>query len=85
MRRMTIGLMIALGLLIPGIRAVSAVQERPTPTVDYQVRPGDTLWGIVGAIDSEGDRRALVHELIELNELQSPALTPGQTLQIPRR
>lgn len=85
MRRMMIGLMIALGLLIPGIRAVSAVQERPPPTVDYQVRLGDTLWGIVGAIDSEGDRRALVHELIELNELQSPALTPGQTLQIPRR
>ena len=85
MRRMLIGLMIAVGILIPGIRAVSAVQDGPAPSLRYQVEPGDTLWGIAGTIDPGRDRRAAVHEIIELNELRDPVLFPGQTLQIPRR
>ena len=81
-RIVTAGFLTA-GMLIPGAHAVSALQERPAPTVTYVVAPGDTLWRIAGDVDAVRDRRAVVDELIELNDLTSMTLLPGQTLQIP--
>ena len=76
-------LLLATGILIPGIRAVSALQEGPPPTVPYVVRPGDTLWEIAGTLDAERDIRAVIDDLMELNDLRSPSLWPGQQLRLP--
>lgn len=47
------------------------------------VRPGDTLWSIASAVEGDGDVRALVDEIQELNDLRGSVLVPGQTLLLP--
>lgn len=85
MRRAVTAAILAIGILVPGIKAVSALQTGPQPTESYVVRVGDTLWEIAGTLPDERDRRAVVADLIELNGLRSPSLVPGQTLKIPAR
>lgn len=83
MRRIWISLALAGALLVPGIKAVNAGQERPSPTVEYVVRSGDTLWKIAGDLRPDEDRRRVVYELLELNELRFPDLIPGQRIILP--
>jgi nucleoid-associated protein YgaU len=47
------------------------------------VEPGDTLWSIATSLDGEGDVRAVIDEIQELNGLESAELVPGQTLRLP--
>ena len=47
------------------------------------VRAGDTLWSIASALDGEGDVRALVDQIQELNGLQGAEIHPGQTWLLP--
>jgi nucleoid-associated protein YgaU len=47
------------------------------------VQPGDTLWSIATSLDGDGDVRAVVDEIQELNGLNGAALVPGQTLLLP--
>jgi len=47
------------------------------------VQPGDTLWSIAGSLGGDGDVRAVVDRLQELNGLDGAPLVPGQTLQLP--
>jgi nucleoid-associated protein YgaU len=47
------------------------------------VEPGDTLWSIATSLGGEGDVRAVIDEIQELNDLESAELTPGQTLRLP--
>lgn len=82
-RRLGAVLLLAGAILVPGIRAVSARQERPSPTMRYVVRPGETLWGIAGRISDSGDTRKAVHLLIELNHLRSPVVLAGQVIRLP--
>lgn len=85
MRRSITAILLAGALLVPGIKAVSAGQQGPSPTVTYAVEPGDTLWAIAGRLSAGEDRRKVVHELIQLNGLASPTLLPGQRIQLPAR
>jgi nucleoid-associated protein YgaU len=47
------------------------------------VQPGDTLWSIASPVAADGDVRAVVAEIRQLNDLSSADLVPGQTLQLP--
>ncbi len=47
------------------------------------VQSGDTLWSIATALDGEGDVRAVVDAIQELNGLDGTALVPGQVLVLP--
>jgi nucleoid-associated protein YgaU len=47
------------------------------------VQPGDTLWSIATSLDGDGDVRAVVDEIQELNGLAGAELVPGQVLQLP--
>ena len=85
MRRLWIASSLAAALLVPGIRAVSADQQRPAPTVEYRVKSGDTLWRIASRVDPDEDRRKVVYRLMELNELSSATLSPGQSILLPAR
>ncbi len=54
------------------------------PTMEINVREGDTLWGIARSHSIEGvSTYDLVEWLYEQNELPSSCLAPGQTLRIP--
>ena len=47
------------------------------------VAPGDTVWNIA-ATHYRGDLRPHVEAILQANRLQTPLLTPGQSLQLPR-
>ena len=47
------------------------------------VEPGDTLWSIASSLEGDGDVRAMIDEIQELNGLESAAIVPGQTLRLP--
>jgi len=47
------------------------------------VQSGDTLWSIASSLDGDGDVRALIDEIQELNGLRGSELRPGQTLLLP--
>lgn len=82
-RRTLTAAFLLLAILIPGIKAVSAIQSKPAPTVVYVVQPGDTLWEIAARVDADRDPRAVVHDLLALNERTSSTLLPGETLRVP--
>lgn len=55
-----------------------------SPYVKVTVRPGETLWSLA-AKSGSGDRRAMVDEIIEVNNLKSPEVVAGQKLYLPTR
>lgn len=60
--------------------SASSTQE----VTSYVVRPGDTLWSYAQESTKPGeDVRETVQELIELNNLDSSAVTVGQRLVVP--
>jgi LysM repeat protein len=72
------------GILAPPQQAQSATG--PVEVVNYTVRPGDTLWSYARNITPEGGNVAnTVQELKKLNNMDSSALQPGQSLLVPAR
>ncbi|MDA8370562.1 MAG: LysM peptidoglycan-binding domain-containing protein [Nocardiopsaceae bacterium] len=55
---------------------------RPESTT-VTVRDGDTLWEIAERVRPDADPRRTVHEIVRINELTDPELTPGQELTLP--
>lgn len=70
---------------VTGATAGSADSAIPTPYIKVSVKPGETLWSIAASITSEGDRRSLVADILEINNLKSPELQAGQKIYIPTR
>lgn len=56
----------------------------PGEVISYTVKPGDTLWSYAASITPQGgDVSQMVDELMELNNLESSALTAGQHIIVP--
>ena len=70
---------------VTGATAGSSETAIPTPYVKVSVKPGDTLWSIAESIAPSGDRRSLVADIVEINNLKSPELQAGQKIYIPTR
>jgi LysM repeat protein len=69
-------------LLATAVHALSSGD--PTPTVDYRVHAGDTLWSIATEITEPGhDIRSTIAMIEGLNGLDGGYLQIGQTLSIP--
>jgi nucleoid-associated protein YgaU len=47
------------------------------------VQGGDTLWSIASSVAGDGDVRAVVDQIQQLNHLDGTELVPGQVLQLP--
>lgn len=58
-----------------------AGEDQPTRVV--MVDDGDTLWGIAAGIAEEGEVRSVMHEIEQLNGLESGMLLTGQELHVP--
>ena len=61
----------------------AATQLRTDHPDTYVVKRGDTLWGIASELATDGDVRATMHEIEQLNALDSVALSAGQKLRVP--
>ena len=80
-----VALAVALGAAFLLAGGAVGTEEAGTPpaTEVVQVAPGDTLWGIASEIAADGDVRAVMSEIEDLNALDSAALTAGQMIRIP--
>lgn len=65
-----------------GSMATGEAGERPVTEV-VVVNEGDTLWGIASTVADEGEVRSMVHEIRELNNLDSSVVALGQKLHVP--
>jgi nucleoid-associated protein YgaU len=68
-----------------GVRVAHAGADARLYTgVSYQVRAGDTVWGIAAAYyDDTVDVREAVYDIRQANGLQHAVLHPGDTLRLP--
>ena len=55
----------------------------PAPTRVVQVGPGDTLWAIAATVAGDGDVRAMIDQIEDLNALDSGMVVAGQRLLVP--
>lgn len=78
-------------LLLSGFAALTGASAGPsesavsTPYIKISVKPGETLWSIADSINSSGDLRGMVADILEINNLKSPELQAGQKIYIPTR
>jgi len=70
---------------VTGASAGSSDTAIPTPYIKISVKPGETLWSIADGVDADGDRRSIVADIVEINNLKSPELQAGQKIYIPTR
>lgn len=55
-------------------------------TVEHTVEEGESLWGIATSLSIDScDTEDVVDRIMELNDLDSSTLTPGQSLTVPTR
>lgn len=69
----------------PAKAADSSAELSLTPTVTVTVQPGESLWAIAGAVAPERDRRDVVADIVQLNNLGDPRVIPGQQLFVPSK
>ena len=77
-------LLISAGSALSGASAGGELQST-SPYIQVTVKPGETLWSIASMIASDGDRRAVVAEIMEVNHLKSPDVAAGQRIFLPTR
>ena len=64
--------------------AGSKVQPaKPDSFITVTVAPGETVWSIAKALNSNGDLRQLVDQIIIANGLQSADVTAGSKIRVP--
>jgi nucleoid-associated protein YgaU len=86
-RRVVAGLSVAIGLSIAAVTATvvqvsgGGLQLAGVSTV--VVQPGDTLWSIALDAAPDEDPRAVVEEIVDLNDLEGVGVAPGQVLELP--
>jgi hypothetical protein len=69
----------------PAKASDSAQDLSVTPTVTVTVQPGESLWAIAGSVAPERDARDVVAEIVQLNNISTGTVQPGQQLFIPTR
>ena len=62
---------------------VANATDTKAEQVHYSVHAGDTLWKIAAELAPNQDPRDFIAELVELNQLTSASVTPGQQLLLP--
>ncbi len=77
--------LVTAGLVIFGFvfGQVASATDSKAEQVYYSVHSGDTLWKIASELAPDQDPRDFISELVELNQITSANLTPGQKLLIP--
>lgn len=67
----------------PAKASDSAEDLAATPTVTVTVQSGESLWGIAASVAPQRDARDVVADIVQLNNLSSGAVFPGQQLFVP--
>jgi LysM repeat protein len=83
--RLAVFIVILLVAIWAGVRVAHAGVDGAIYTgARYQVRSGDTLWGIAARhYGSQADLRRVVFDIRQSNGLQGATVQPGETLRLP--
>src|SRR4051794_27051118 len=74
----------AIGVFVTAAGSVATQHPgTPEPTRIVQVGSGDTLWAIAADLADDGDVRAMMEQIRQLNALDSSVLQAGQRLVVP--
>ena len=74
---------LAVGLFLASGSVATDEPGTPEPTQVVLVGSGDTLWGIASDLADDGDVRAMIDRISELNALDSGMVIAGQRLLVP--
>lgn len=80
-----VGILVVAGIAVASFvsgQAAGAAGERAI-SQHYTVQQGDTLWAIAAELAPNSDPRDYVANLVELNQLTSANVIPGQDLILP--
>jgi LysM repeat protein len=80
---LAIGVVLTAALLLSGRSTATSESGRSVPTEKVLVEPGQTLWGIAAEVADDGDVRAMVDRIEQLNALDDSMLYAGQVLFVP--
>jgi len=80
---LALGVALVAALLLSGRSTATSETGRNVPTEKVTVEPGQTLWGIAAEVADDGDVRAMVDEIEQLNALDDPMVYAGQVLFVP--
>lgn len=73
----------ALAFALNGGGAIAGIEGSGQPLEVVTVQPGSSLWELAETLAPGADPRDVIHEIMQLNALSSPALFAGQQLDIP--
>ena len=79
---------LAVAAVVGGIGAVGAAADKTPAHVTFQyvsVAQGESLWQVAEEIAPKADPRDVVADIVQLNNLQSGVIQPGQRLAIPQQ
>lgn len=76
-------LALAVGIMLAAGSVATEHPGVPEPTEIVMVGTGDTLWAIAADLADDGDVRAMMRHIEELNALDSSMLVAGQRLRVP--
>lgn len=77
---------VAIALFAMSLNGSGAVATTDLSTGDFDyvtVLAGQTLWQLAGDIDPNADPRDVIYDVLQLNQLTSSQIHPGQRLAIP--
>ncbi|MFM9919759.1 LysM peptidoglycan-binding domain-containing protein [Lacisediminihabitans sp. H27-G8] len=73
----------AFGLALNGGGASAGVDASSVTFAHVTVQPGESLWQLAGEIAPSSDPRDVVSDIVQLNQLGSTEVQPGQSLAVP--
>ena len=74
---------LAVGLVLASGSVATDEPGTPEPTRVVMVGTGETLWGIASDLADDGDVRAMIDRIEQLNALDSGMVSAGQRLLVP--
>jgi hypothetical protein len=74
---------LAVGFVLASGSVATDEPGTPEPTRVVLVGSGDTLWDIAAGLADDGDVRAMIDRIEELNALESGMVVAGQKLVVP--
>lgn len=78
-----VAVMTLLVLIAPATVAASTDSVSGSGTEVVTVSAGQSLWDVAYAADPDRDTRAVIAEIMELNDLTSQSVEAGQQLEVP--
>ena len=81
-----VGILAVLGFAVAGFvsgQVAAGATSTKASVTHYVVGSGDTLWAIAAHEAPNADQRDYISKLVDLNQLTSSVLVPGQDLLLP--